>query len=145
MFSAGNASGSASAPIWIGGAPGEAAPVIDGGGEGLHLTKVRYLVLHDLELKGSTQNGINVDDAAEYSNADATRYVVFRNLNVHDVGSGGNQDCLKLSGLNDFWVIDSKFARCGGGGSGSGIDHGEASKRVERHSSTGRRDTSPTP
>ncbi|MCL4751710.1 MAG: DUF1565 domain-containing protein [Myxococcales bacterium] len=118
-----NLSGSASAPIWIGGAPGEATPVLDGGGEGLHLTKVRYLVLHDLEVKNSTQNGVNVDDGGEYANADATRYVLFRNLNVHDVGSGGNQDCLKLSGLNDFWVLDSKFARCGGGGSGSGIDH----------------------
>src|SRR5690606_22994992 len=41
----------------------------------------------------------------------------------HDIGSGGNQDCLKLSGLDDYWVLDSQFARCGGGGSGSAIDH----------------------
>ncbi|MBI3201265.1 MAG: DUF1565 domain-containing protein, partial [Myxococcales bacterium] len=118
-----NLSGSATAPIWIGGAPGEAAPVIDGGGEGLHLSRVRYTVLHDLEVTGSTQNGINVDDAGEYANADATRFVVFQKLSVHDVGSGGNQDCLKLSGVNDFWVLDSKLAKCGGGGAGSGIDH----------------------
>jgi hypothetical protein len=54
---------------------------------------------------------------------DAARYLVFRNLYIHDIGSGGNQDCLKLSGLNDYSVLDSRFARCGGGGSGSAIDH----------------------
>jgi hypothetical protein len=49
--------------------------------------------------------------------------VLFRNLSIHDIGGSGNQDCLKLSGVNDFWVLDSSFARCGGGSSGSGIDH----------------------
>jgi hypothetical protein len=49
--------------------------------------------------------------------------VVFRNLEIHDIGSGGNQDCLKLSGVDHFWVLDSSFARCGGGLSGSGVDH----------------------
>lgn len=115
--------GSVGAPIWIGGAPGEKKPIIDGGGEAVHLTKVRYLVLHDLEVKGSTQNGINVDDGGDYANAEATRFVSFVGLDIHDVGSGGNEDCLKLSGLDDFWILDSKFARCGGAGSGSGIDH----------------------
>ena len=33
--------GTAAAPIWIGGAPGESRPVIDGGGEGLHLTRAK--------------------------------------------------------------------------------------------------------
>lgn len=115
-------SGSAAAPIWIGGVPGETRPVIDGGGEGLHLAKPRYLVLHDLEVKSSTQNGVNIDDGGEYANADASRFVLLKNLSIHDIGSNGNQDCLKLSGLNDFWVLESQFSHCGGGGSGSGID-----------------------
>lgn len=114
--------GTAAAPIWLGGAPGESA-VIEGGGEALHLSQVRYLVVHDLEVRGTTQNGINIDDGGETANGDATRFVLFRSLNVHDVGGSGNQDCLKMSGVNDFWVIDSQFARCGGGMSGSGIDH----------------------
>lgn len=118
-----NLAGTASAPIWIGGAPGEARPVFEGGGEAFHLTRVRYLVVHDLEVRNTTANGINIDDGAEYANADATRFVVFRNLDIHDIGSTGNQDCLKMSGVNDFWVLDSHFARCGGGSSGSGIDH----------------------
>ena len=111
------------APIWIGGVPGSPRPVIAAGGQAFHLVRPRYLVVHDLEVRGASANGINTDDEAQYANADAARFVVFRNLFIHDVGTGGNQDCLKLSGLNDFWVLDSEFQRCGGAGSGSAIDH----------------------
>lgn len=118
-----NLAGTEDAPIWIGGAAGEARPVIQGGPNGLGLSRVRYLVVHDLEITGATANGINCDDGADYANPDATRHVVFRGLDIHDIGSNGNQDCLKLSGLDDFWVLSSRFARCGGGQAGSGIDH----------------------
>lgn len=115
--------GNANAPIWIGGEPGSARPVFDGGNQAIHLVRVRYVVVHDIEVRNTTQNGINCDDGADYGNVDATRYVIFRNLNIHDVGGTGNQDCLKLSGVDDYFVLDSQFARCGGGTSGSGIDH----------------------
>ncbi len=36
----------------------------------------------------------------------------FRNLAIRDIGTGGNNDCLKLSGANDFWVLDSEFSNC---------------------------------
>ncbi len=116
-----NLAGTAAAPIWIGGAPGEARPVISGGGEGLHLTRARYLVLHDLEVTGATSNGINCDDGGDYNNEEATRHVVFRGLRIHHVGTGGNQDALKLSGVNDYFVLDCEIAD--GSSGGSGIDH----------------------
>jgi hypothetical protein len=118
-----NLSGVPGAPIWIGGAPGEAKPLIQGGGEGLHFTRVSFLVVHDLEVSAASSNGINCDDGGDYGNENATHHVVFRRLDIHDIGGTGNQDCLKLSGLNDYWVLDSSFARCGGGLSGSGVDH----------------------
>lgn len=118
-----NLAGTADAPIWIGGAPGEARPLIDGGGEAIHFVGARYVVVHDLEVANQTGNGINADDGDDRANIDASRYVIFRNLSIHDIGTGGNQDCLKLSGINDYFVLDSEFARCGGGDSGSGIDH----------------------
>jgi hypothetical protein len=111
------------APIWIGGVPGGARPVIAGGGQAFHLVRARYVVVHDLEVRGASSNGINADDDSQYANADAARYIVFRNLFIHDIGTSGNQDCLKLSGLNDYWVLDSEFQRCGGNGSGSAVDH----------------------
>jgi hypothetical protein len=115
--------GAEGAPIWIGGADGEPRPIIDGGGEALHLTRPRYIILHDLEISGATSNGINIDDGGDYADPEAARFIGMRRLSIHDVGQGGNQDCLKLSGLNDFFVVDSEFSRCGGGGSGSGVDH----------------------
>jgi len=109
-------------PIWIAGAPGEARPVIAGGGEGLHLVRPAYVVVEHLEVRGSAANGINVDDGGDVADEAAAHHVVLRRIAVTDVGGSGNQDCLKLSGLRDFVVLDSTFARCGGGGSGSGID-----------------------
>lgn len=40
--------GTVEAPVWIGGAPGEATPVFDGGTQAMHLVKAAYLVLHDV-------------------------------------------------------------------------------------------------
>lgn len=115
--------GTESDPIWLGGTPGEARPVIEGGSEGLHLSRARWVIVHDLELREQTANGINADDAGDYADAEASHSLVFRNLFIHDVGQGGNQDCLKLSGIRRHFVLDSEFARCGGGSSGSGVDH----------------------
>src|SRR5262245_33451639 len=114
--------GTAAAPIWIGGAPGETRPLISGGGEGLHLVRPQYLIVHDLEIANSANNGVNADDGGEVDNPRAAHHVLFRGLFIHHVGGTGNQDGLKLSGLNQFAVIDCEIANCGGDDSGSGID-----------------------
>lgn len=114
--------GRADAPIWIGGEPGAERPVIRGGVTGLHLVGARYVVVHDMEVVGSSGNGVNVDDGGAYDDPEAAGHVVLRGLSVHDIGGDGNQDGIKLSGLRDYWVIGCEIARCGGNGSGSGID-----------------------
>ncbi len=103
-----NLAGTAAAPIWIGGAQGEAQPVIHGGVAGLYLSKLKYVVLHDLAIQYTSSHGINIDDGGEVSNPNATRGIVFRNLNIHDTGG----HCLKIAGINDFRILDSKFERC---------------------------------
>lgn len=112
--------GTASAPIWIGGAPGQ-RPVVEGGSSGLMLSRVSHLVIHDLLLSGASQSGLNCDDGGDYASPLTTHHVVFRDLVIRDVGSGGNEDCLKLSGVDEFVVLDSEFDSCGD--EGSGIDH----------------------
>jgi len=114
--------GTAAAPIWIGSAAGETRPIINGGTEGLHLVRCRYVILHDLEVRNASGNGVNADDGGDVANPLASHHLVYRNLSIHDIGGTGNQDGLKLSGINDFFVIDCDLARTGGGGSGSGID-----------------------
>ncbi|MCW5554683.1 MAG: right-handed parallel beta-helix repeat-containing protein, partial [Verrucomicrobiae bacterium] len=119
--SIGNLAGTSDAPIWLGGVPGQARPVISGGATAMQLSRVRYVILENLEVAGATANGINCDDGGEYANSNATRHVIFRNLFIHDIGTGGNNDGLKLSGVNDYFVLDCEFARMSTGG--SGIDH----------------------
>jgi Protein of unknown function (DUF1565). len=114
--------GTAQAPIWIGGAPGQARPVLQGGTNAVQFSRARYVVLHDMEVRGSTGNGINCDDGGQVNTPGASGFLVFRNLFIHDIGAGGNNDALKLSGIDDFWVLECEFARAGGGASGSLID-----------------------
>lgn len=122
-----NVAGTSNAPIWIGGVPGQKRPVISGGSVAMQLSKVRFLVIENIEITGATGNGINCDDGAEYANSNATRYLVFRNLSIRDIGTGRNNDGLKLSGVNDYFVLDCEFARMSAGGSGIdqvGCHHG---------------------
>ncbi|MCB0386693.1 MAG: hypothetical protein KDD43_14970, partial [Bdellovibrionales bacterium] len=78
-----------------------------------------YLVIHDLVFQNSTLNGVNCDDGAEYANGEANRFVIFRQIEVRNIGSGGNNDGLKLSGLSDFFILYSVIDSVR---SGSGID-----------------------
>lgn len=112
----GDLRGTADAPIWIGGTQRPDYPVIEGGGTGLQLSGASYVILHDLAFTGQSDNGINVDDGEVLG---GTHHIVFHNLEISDVGSGGNQDCLKLSGVDDFFVLDSDFSFCS---TGSAID-----------------------
>jgi len=50
--------GTVASPIWIAGAPGESRPIIQGGGDGLHFVRPRYLVIQDLEIRDAASNGI---------------------------------------------------------------------------------------
>jgi len=91
-----NLTGTTEAPIWIG-RRGRKPPGDRSGGEGIHLVRARYIIIHNLEVSLTDNNGINSDDGGDYANAEAAQYQIFRNLYIHHVGGSGNQDCLKLS------------------------------------------------
>lgn len=112
-----NLQGTAAQPIMITGAPSEPQPILGSTGvsEALHLTDPAYLILQDFIVDGPTGNGINIDDGGDF--VVPAHHVLLRNVTIRNVGSGGNQDCLKLSGLDDFFVLDSLFERCSAGGS----------------------------
>lgn len=110
--------GTADDPILITAVPGELPPILGSTlvAEALHLVDPAWVVLQDLVVEGPTGNGINVDDGGDYSTP--AHHVIFRRITVRDVGTGGNQDCVKLSGLDDFLIEDADIRRCGTGGSG---------------------------
>jgi hypothetical protein len=105
--------GTEEAPIWVGGEPGQEKPVIQGGANALQLSNASYVILHDLEITGQTANGLNIDDGGDAT--DPAHHLIFRDLLIRNIGSGGNQDCLKLSGVDDYVVLDSEFIGCSGG------------------------------
>lgn len=111
-----NVRGQSGKPIVIAAADPKNPPVFRGGGNAIHLSRVEHVELHDLVVTGSTANGISVDDGGKYDTP--SHHVVLKNLKITDVGARGNQDGIKLSGIDDFRVEGCTIERWGGGGSG---------------------------
>ena len=116
-----------SGPIVISGSlgpSGEIGTIIDGGANGteevgstcIHLSNVSYITLENMQCRRAFPHGINVDDGSDYSSP--SHHIVIRNWHISDVGmfrrsdEGTNSDCLKLSGVDDFHVLNSQFERC---------------------------------
>lgn len=74
---------------------------------------LRYVVLEGFTIKGATSHGMNIDDGGSYETP--TEHLVLRNLTVAGAGSGGNNDCIKLSGVDHFFVLDSEVWGCNRG------------------------------
>ncbi len=108
--------GTARQPIVIRGADRASPPRFEGGGAGLHLRRVAHLELADLAIARATGNGVNVDDGGDPKSP--SHHVVLRRLQVTDSGERGNQDGLKLSGVDDFSIDGCTLERWGAGGSG---------------------------
>jgi hypothetical protein len=103
--------GEATRPIAI---VGEGDVILDagGGGEAMHVSRPSYLVIENLTIQNTSANGINIDDGGAGANA---ANVVLRDLVVRDVGTGGNSDCIKLSGLDRFFVEGGDLSGCNAG------------------------------
>ena len=107
-----NLQGSAQAPI---GLIAEGAVVIDTNRTALamHLVDPRYVVIQGITVQNTSPHGINIDDGDSYSSP--AQYVVLRNVTFDNIGTGGNNDCLKLSGVDNFYIEGGSFSRCNGG------------------------------
>ncbi len=108
-------------PIVIAGEPG-GGTVISGSTNAFQLSDPEYIVIQDLEITGASGNGINIDDGGIGSYDTPAHHIVIRRVHVHDIGGGGNQDGIKLSGVEYFLIEDCEISYCGGAVSGSGID-----------------------
>ncbi|KAJ6248181.1 hypothetical protein M0813_17843 [Anaeramoeba flamelloides] len=111
-FSFSGIQGTAENPIWIIGS-GSHETVISGR---MQFSESQYLILRNFELKDSTSNGINMDDSGKYDEV-VNHHVIIDNLHVHNIGGTDNLDCIKLSGLYDFFITNNKIWDGSSGGS----------------------------
>lgn len=116
-----NLQGSAQEPI---GLLGEGDVVIETNTSSvaLHLVDPRFVVIEGLTIRNTWPHGINIDDGGSYESP--ASHVVLRNISFSGIGNGGNNDCLKMSGVNHFHVEQSHFMGC---------DRGEAIDMVGCH------------
>ncbi|MFO0847667.1 MAG: right-handed parallel beta-helix repeat-containing protein [Gemmataceae bacterium] len=92
--------------------------MLTGSGTALHISGASHLEISDLEIVRAGTNGLSIDDG---DNRDRpAHHVILRNLRVTDTNGRGNNDGIKLSGVDDL-VIDRCVVRRWGNG-GSGID-----------------------
>ncbi len=115
-FSARELHGRPDAPITIEAADPKHPPVFRGSSECIHLSNVSHLVLRNLILVGARTNGLNIDDGGTIIRP--SHHLVLEGLKVRDVGPRGNRDGIKLSGVDDFLVVNCTVERWGSGGSG---------------------------
>ena len=113
----GNLQGTASHWITIRAAAGETV-VFEGGGNAIQLTDPAYLHLHGLIFQHQTGNGLNTDDGGSYNTP--AHHIIFEACTFRDMSATGNNDLLKLSGLDHFEIRNCTFLN--GAAGGSGID-----------------------
>ncbi len=110
-FSLAGIKGSAEQPVVIEGAPGLGLPTFTGGQGGIHLAGGEHIVLRRLAIRGSTVNGLNVDDGGKPGGA---QHITIEGVEVAEIGPEGNYDGIKLSGLQQFVVTGCKVRGWGG-------------------------------
>ncbi len=108
-------------PIVIMAADPKNPPVFTDGKTGIHFSNPHYIELRDLVFTNIANNGLNIDDGGWTNKPESARGVVLRGLRVRNIGSDGNHDGIKLSGLWDFHIVDCVVERWGTKG-GSAID-----------------------
>lgn len=95
---------------------GSEGTVFRGGTEAIHLINCNYVIIENITVEQQTGNGINIDDGADYSTP--THHIIIRNCLFQDMAANGNNDLLKLSGLDDFIIEGCSFLNGASGGSG---------------------------
>lgn len=103
--------------ITIRNAPG-ATVVFEGGNNAVQFTDPAYLHIEGLIFQHQTGNGLNMDDGGSYDTP--AHHIILEGCVFRDMAVSGNNDLLKLSGLDYFEVRSCQFQN--GSAGGSGID-----------------------
>jgi hypothetical protein len=81
----------------------------------VHFSTVSHLEIAGLAIEKAPANGLNIDDGGHFDSP--SHHVVLRDLRVRDCGGRGNDDGIKLSGVDDFRLERCTVERWGREGS----------------------------
>ncbi len=88
---------------------------INGGTSAWQLSDVEYLIIEGFEFKGQTGNGVNIDDAGTYDTP--SKIIKIQNCIFGNINATGNNDLLKLSGVDSLTIANCIFENGSAGGS----------------------------
>ncbi|MBN2035354.1 MAG: right-handed parallel beta-helix repeat-containing protein [Chitinispirillaceae bacterium] len=92
--------------------------IIDSGTQAWHLPEAQYLYITGFTFQHQSANGVNVDDGGSY--ATPAHHITFCQCTFQDMNATGNNDLLKMSGVDTFTIKKCTFKN--GSAGGSGID-----------------------
>lgn len=92
--------------------------IIRGGSTSWQFADPAYLQIEGFIFEEQTANGMNIDDGGDYSTP--AHHLLIKNCTFRNIKATGNNDLLKLSGLDHFEISGCQFMN--GSPGGSGID-----------------------
>jgi hypothetical protein len=99
--------------------------IFQGNSQAFHFSDVSYLRIENISITGQTGNGMNIDDGGTFDTP--SHHIHLKNCRFFDMAAQGNNDLLKLSGLDHFIIEKCIFLNGASGGSGAdmvGCHHG---------------------
>jgi hypothetical protein len=79
-------------------------------------TDPEYIRIEGFTFEEQTANGVNIDDGGDYSTP--AQHIIFKHCTFRNIKATGNNDLLKLSGLDHFEIVNCQFLNGSPGGSG---------------------------
>lgn len=92
--------------------------IIRGGSTAWQFSDPEYIKIEGFTFEEQTANGLNIDDGGDYSTP--AHHIIFKHCTFRNIKASGNNDLLKLSGLDQFEIVNCRFKN--GSPGGSGID-----------------------
>lgn len=90
--------------------------IIRGSSSAWHFQDAAYVRIKGIIFEQQTGNGVNVDDGGSYSTP--AHDILFQDCIFRDMNASGNNDLLKLSGVDRFSILNCVFQNGASGGSG---------------------------
>ncbi|MBI3257898.1 MAG: right-handed parallel beta-helix repeat-containing protein [Ignavibacteriae bacterium] len=109
-----NLQGNATAWITIRAMDNESV-IFRGGSQAFHLSDPAYLRIEGLVFEQQTGNGVNIDDAATIETP--AHHIIIQKCEWRSMNATGNNDELKMSGVDEFTIRLCRFLNGSAGGS----------------------------